>query len=64
MGMRLNLLSSKAIYQRSINVASLMKKNERKFNFYHSLVLDVDDHFELHTGRESHVDSDVDGWKA
>ena len=44
------------------------KEDRRKFNFYHSLVLDVDDRFELffftHTGRESHVDSDVDGWKA
>ena len=52
--MRLDLLSSKAIYQRSVDVASLMKikrkkKEEvrRKFNFYCSLVLDVDDHFEF-----------------
>ena len=52
--MRLDLLSSKAIYQRSVDVALLMKikrkkkeEDRRKFNFYHSLVLDVDDHFEF-----------------
>ena len=56
-------MSTKAIRRASVELASLMKKeriSRRKFNFYHRLVQDVDDHslrIYMYTGRESHVDS-------
>ena len=57
-------VSTKAIRWESVELASLMKKQERKkkeYNFYHHLVQDVDDHFVKHSGKESHIDSNGEG---
>ena len=36
---------TKVIHQGSVELASLNKKERRKFNFYHRVVQDVDDNF-------------------
>ena len=41
--------------------ASLANEERRKFNFYNRLVLDIYEGIYMHTGRESHVDSDGEG---
>ena len=41
-----------------------LTEQERKEKIYHFLVQDVDNHFRrylMHTGRESHIDSDGEG---